>query len=140
MKSPPTTTMIGLLMGTTTLLISLTLTPTTAFTFLPTPVIVRHHPTTVSPSSVVVLEAGGFEWEDPTEKFDQEVDNPFKKTAEEDADNASMKIDPARLLGPRLQGSNVYFIGMMGSGKSAVGDTFAKRTFCVFGFVHYTDL
>jgi len=115
-------------MGTTTLLISLTLTPTTAFTLLPTtPLIVRHHPTTVSPSSVVVLEAGGFEWEDPTEKFDQEVDNPFKKTAEEDADNASMKIDPARLLGPRLQGSNVYFIGMMGSGKSAVGDTFAKR-------------
>ena len=42
--------------------------------------------TTVAPSksasfssSVVVLKAGGFEWEDPTdEKFDQGVDNPFK--------------------------------------------------------------
>jgi len=57
------------------------------------------------------------------------VDNPFKKNtelgAEENED--AMKIDPARLLGPRLQGSNVYFIGMMGSGKSAVGDNFAKR-------------
>merc|ERR1719469_677978 len=106
MKSPPTTTaMIGLLMGgITTLLISLT-TTTTAFTLLPTPVIVHHH----HPTTSIVLQAGGFEWEDPTEKFDQEVDNPFKKNtelgAEENED--AMKIDPARLLGPRLQGSNV---------------------------------
>ena len=47
-----------------------------------------------------------------------------------------MKIDPARLLGPRLQGSNLYFVGMMGSGKSAVGDIVA-RSECsdVFCFV-----
>merc|ERR1712071_506190 len=38
-----------------------------------------------------------------------------------------MKIDPARLLGPRLQGCNLYFIGMMGSGKTAVGDIVARR-------------
>lgn len=38
-----------------------------------------------------------------------------------------MKIDPARLLGPRLGGSNLYFIGMMGCGKSAVGDRVARR-------------
>ena len=39
--------------------------------------------------------------------------------------------DPARLLGPRLQGSNLYFIGLMGSGKSAVGDIVARSEFCV---------
>ena len=37
--------------------------------------------TTVAPSrsAIVVLKAGGFEWEDPTdEQFDQGVENPFK--------------------------------------------------------------
>ena len=38
-----------------------------------------------------------------------------------------IKIDPGRLLAPRLQGSNLYFVGMMGSGKSAVGDIVARR-------------
>lgn len=38
-----------------------------------------------------------------------------------------MKIDPARLLSPRLRGCNLYFIGMMGSGKSTVGDLVARR-------------
>jgi shikimate kinase len=75
------------------------------------------------------LLAGGFEWEDPTAAFDQGVENPFKNpdlitTSGGDGD---MKIDPARLLGPRLSGSNLYFIGMMGSGKSAVGNTLARR-------------
>lgn len=99
--------------------------------------------TTVAPSnvaafssSVVVLKAGGFEWEDPTdEQFDQGVDNPFKnpeltkaikKDGEGDDDEAKT-IDPARLLGPRLQGSNLYLVGMMGSGKSSVGDKLARR-------------
>ena len=99
--------------------------------------------TTVAPSksasfssSVVVLKAGGFEWEDPTdEKFDQGVDNPFKnpelikamKKDGGDDDDETKAIDPARLLGPRLQGSNLYLVGMMGSGKSSVGDKLARR-------------
>lgn len=75
------------------------------------------------------LQAGGFEWEDPTEAFDQGVDNPFKKDKDAlgEGGDGEMKIDPARLLGPRLQGSNLYFIGMMGCGKSAVGDIVARR-------------
>ena len=73
-----------------------------------------------------VLNAGGFEWEDPEEAFDQGVKNPFKNDSEEEED---LKIDPARLLGPRLQGCNLYFIGMMGSGKTAVGDVVARREF-----------
>jgi shikimate kinase len=32
-------------------------------------------------------------------------------------------------LGPRLNGANLYLVGMMGSGKSAVGDVVAKRKF-----------
>eukprot|EP00534_Pseudo-nitzschia_fraudulenta_P003292 CAMPEP_0201119108 /NCGR_PEP_ID=MMETSP0850-20130426/3295_1 /ASSEMBLY_ACC=CAM_ASM_000622 /TAXON_ID=183588 /ORGANISM="Pseudo-nitzschia fraudulenta, Strain WWA7" /LENGTH=301 /DNA_ID=CAMNT_0047384691 /DNA_START=171 /DNA_END=1073 /DNA_ORIENTATION=- len=87
-------------------------------------------------SSVIVLNAGGFEWEDPTdEQFDQGVDNPFKnpelmKSIKQDGgddDDDSKTIDPARLLGPRLQGSNLYLVGMMGSGKSSVGDKLARR-------------
>lgn len=74
------------------------------------------------------LYAGGFEWEDPEEAFDQGVENPFKKEGDADVeDSDGMKIDPARLLGPRLQGCNLYFIGMMGSGKTAVGEIVAKR-------------
>lgn len=76
------------------------------------------------------LLAGGFEWEDPTsDQADPGVDNPFKnpELLVEDGEEGSMKIDPARLLGPRLKGCNLYFIGMMGSGKSAVGDAVARR-------------
>ena len=110
------------------------------------------------------LSAGGFEWEDPVEQFDQGVENPFKNPeileAGGEGSEEGMKIDPARLLGPRLQGSNLYFIGMMGSGKSAVGDIVARsefpccfvgshtniyimcRTmyFCLFGFLHRRSL
>ncbi|KAL3922338.1 MAG: hypothetical protein SGILL_002260 [Bacillariaceae sp.] len=84
-------------------------------------------------SSTVKRFAGGFEWEDPTESFDQDIENPFKnpelminKNAD-DSDEEDMKIDPARLLGPRLNGANLYFIGMMGTGKSSVGDIVARR-------------
>jgi shikimate kinase len=88
-------------------------------------------PRTLTPLSTVpltptTLHAGGFEWEDPAEAFDQAVENPFKNPDLMKGDG-DMKIDPARLLGPRLQGSNLYFIGMMGSGKSAVGDVVARR-------------
>ena len=44
-------------------------------------------------------------------------------------DGEQSTIDPARLLGPRLNGSNLYLIGMMGSGKSAVGDIIARREY-----------
>jgi len=91
-----------------------------------------------------ILYAGGFEWEDPAEEFDQGVDNPYKNPElnllkdssvnDEDGigdgtggEKGPSKIDPARLLGPRLNGSNLYFVGMMGSGKSAVGDVVARR-------------
>ena len=85
--------------------------------------------TFLSPTTTTTtLQAGGFEWEDPAEAFDQGVENPFKNPELMKGDG-DMKIDPARLLGPRLQGSNLYFVGMMGSGKSAVGDVVAKRKF-----------
>lgn len=81
------------------------------------------------------MNAGGFEWEDPTDaQFDQGVDNPFKNPEVmknikdgEGGDGEDTTIDPARLLGPRLQGSNLYLVGMMGSGKSSVGDKLARR-------------
>lgn len=93
-------------------------------------VVVSTSTTTSSSSSSLsksstLLFAGGFEWEDPEEAFDQGVDNPFKNENVEEDDG--MKVDPARLLGPRLQGCNLYFIGMMGSGKTAVGEIVAKR-------------
>lgn len=121
--------MTGLLIGGTALLISTTRTSTTsAFTLLPTSSMLQRFPAKNSaPNSSPLLKAGGFEWEDPTESFDQEVDNPFKNPDITTDSVTDMKIDPARLLGPRLQGSNLYFIGMMGSGKTAVGDTVAKR-------------
>jgi shikimate kinase len=81
--------------------------------------------TTTQPS-LVVLHAGGFEWDDPTEAFDQGVENPFKNPGLMNSEEG-LKIDPARLLGPRLNGANLYLIGMMGSGKSSVGDIVARR-------------
>ncbi len=79
--------------------------------------------------STFTLQAGGFEWEDPSDAFDQGVDNPFKNPDLMKDAEGNMKVDPARLLGPRLQGSNLYFIGMMGSGKSAVGNVIARREY-----------
>mmetsp|Transcript_9728 Transcript_9728/g.19147 ORF Transcript_9728/g.19147 Transcript_9728/m.19147 type:complete len:290 (-) Transcript_9728:151-1020(-) len=105
-----------------------------AFSFAPTPL---HQPkyhayvTTRSTPPNRILSAGGFEWEDPTSDLaDPGVENPFKnpdllQPADDDSD--ALKIDPARLLSPRLRGCNVYFIGMMGSGKSAIGDALARR-------------
>jgi len=81
-------------------------------------------------TTATILQAGGFEWEDPAEAFDQGVENPFKnpELMKGTDGNGDMMIDPARLLGPR-QGTNLYFIGMMGSGKSAVGDVVARREY-----------
>jgi shikimate kinase len=93
----------------------------------------RGHAFTVGSSRFATttrIAAGGFEWEDPAEAFDQGVENPFKNpalTKGGDVEEEDMKIDPARLLGPRLGGSNLYLIGIMGSGKSAVGDKVARR-------------
>ena len=42
------------------------------------------------------LMAGGFEWEDPTEQFDQGVENPFKNPELMNGEEG-MKVDPARL-------------------------------------------
>jgi hypothetical protein len=86
------------------------------------------------PQVTTSLAAGGFEWEDPAEAFDQRVDNPFKKntdilttsSSDEDQDGL-LKVDPARLLSPRMNGSNLYFIGMMGTGKSSIGKIVARR-------------
>ena len=87
------------------------------------------------------LYAGGFNWEDPADVInDPGVENPFKNPSllEQSANDGGsdsdgggdvslLKVDPARLLSPRLQGCNLYLIGMMGSGKSAVGDALARR-------------
>jgi hypothetical protein len=73
-----------------------------------------------------IVSAGGFEWEDPTEAFDQGVENPYKKSSLMEGEGG-LKIDPARLLSPRMNGANLYLVGMMGSGKSAVGKIVAKR-------------
>jgi shikimate kinase len=122
---------------------------TAAFTVSPTQnhrattaFVVSPVPSALAPSTRYersILYAGGFEWEDPAEEFDQGVDNPYenpevsllKDTSKSSADGEegeeSAGIDPARLLGPRLNGSNLYFVGMMGSGKSAVGDVVARR-------------
>ena len=116
-----------------------TVSTTWAFTPLKTTTTTRTVTSTSTSSphqrtSVIVLNAGGFEWEDPTdEALDQGVDNPFKnpdllnKIEEGSDDDDKKTIDPARLLGARLQGSNLYLVGMMGSGKSAVGDKLARR-------------
>lgn len=90
---------------------------------------------TISTTPSTTLQAGGFEWEDPTDAFDQGVDNPFKNPDLMKDSEGNMKVDPARLLGPRLQGSNLYFIGMMGSGKSAVGDVMARREY-ILEYIH----
>jgi shikimate kinase len=74
------------------------------------------------------LSAGGFEWQDPNSDFaDPGVENPYKNPSLLNTDDNTLKVDPARLLSPRLRGCNIYLIGMMGSGKSAVGDAMARR-------------
>lgn len=85
----------------------------------------------VTPAQSVVTTrtcryAGGFEWEDPQQAFDQGVDNPFKNPSLMKGEEG-IKIDPARLLPPRLAGVNLYLVGLMGSGKSKVGDILARR-------------
>mmetsp|Transcript_9259 Transcript_9259/g.10170 ORF Transcript_9259/g.10170 Transcript_9259/m.10170 type:complete len:290 (+) Transcript_9259:178-1047(+) len=105
-----------------------TLSFTTCFNVLQQPVTTRR--SNINNFILKPLHAGGFEWEDPAEQFDQGVENPFKNldlAKGENKDGTEMKIDPARLLGPRLNGSNFYLVGMMGSGKSAVGDYIARR-------------
>lgn len=88
-------------------------------------------PTLPRRSSLVRINAGGFEWEDPGEVFDQGVENPFKNPDLMKGGEDGMQIDAARLLGPRLNGSNLYLVGMMGTGKSTVGDIIARREFLV---------
>ncbi len=113
---------------TSTIFLSLlTVQQTCAFTPSSFRPIIATHPTSATTVDVSTLYAGGFEWEDPAEAFDQGVENPFKNPDLMKGEDGEMKIDPARLLGPRLQGTNLYFVGMMGSGKSAVGDVVARR-------------
>ena len=93
--------------------------------------VIAFQPAIFSPSklrsiSTPILSAGGFEWEDPVEAFDEGVENPYKNPDLIKGDEG-FQIDPARLLSPRLNGANLYFVGMMGSGKSAVGKIVAKR-------------
>ena len=64
-------------------------------------------------SKTLRLFAGGFQWEDPVE-LDQGVENPFKNPNLLKDQDGNLKVDPARLLSPRLHGVNIYFIGMMG--------------------------
>lgn len=80
----------------------------------------------------LILYAGGFEWEDPIETISADsIDNPYKNPSllqqKSEGTDEPLVIDPARLLSPRLHGSNLYFIGMMGSGKSTIAQLIAKR-------------
>jgi len=108
-----------------------------SFTFVHSPIIKAQ--TTIKPtydhdyaivsetqhSRSTVLYAGGFQWEDPEDSSEPAIENPFKNEDLQSEDG--LKIDAARLLSPRLKGCNLYFVGMMGSGKSAVGDIVARR-------------
>lgn len=66
--------------------------------------------------STVVLSAGS------------DAENPFKSPDFlKSKDGAKADVDPGLLLSLRLNGCNLFFIGMMGCGKSAVGKTLARR-------------
>jgi len=117
--------MINLTIISTTLLLLLSST-TQAFVTLSTTSISEAAPAITLKPKLLLLNAGGFEWEDPQDSFDQGVENPYKNPSLMDGENG-LKVDPARLLEPRLSGTNLYFIGMMGSGKTAVGSALAKR-------------
>jgi len=69
---------------------------------------------TATRSTTIVFSARGFDIGNPF--------NPFKNPDILKNGDA----DPARLLAPRIRGCNLYLIGMMGSGKSAVGKTLAS--------------
>lgn len=119
------------------LVLSLALLFGSALSFAPPPSLFRnsHDAAIKSRSNPSALAAGGFEWEDPTsDQADPGVENPYKNPdllkpsdGGGDGDDATLLVDPARLLSPRLRGCNLYLVGMMGSGKSAVGDALARR-------------
>lgn len=68
----------------------------------------------------------GFEGVDENHKV---VENPFKNPEMHSGKIGEMKVDPARILGPRLNGVNLYFVGMMGSGKTSIAEVVARRTY-----------
>jgi shikimate kinase len=96
---------------------------------LPSHAFLTPHKLSSPPHKLSPLQAGGFEWEDPTSEYsDPGIENPYKNPALlSSPDSTELKIDAARLLSPRLRGCNIYLIGMMGCGKSAVGDAIARR-------------
>ena len=120
MTTPPVLLLLAFLVGS-------------VLSFSPSP-LYRQQYAVVKSVATPPLAAGGFEYEDPTsDQADPGVENPYKnpellnpQDGGSDDDN-TLKVDPARLLSPRLRGCNLYFIGMMGSGKSAVGDALARR-------------
>ena len=123
MTTPPVLLLLAFLVGS-------------VLSFSPSP-LYRQQNALVKSISTSPLAAGGFEYEDPTsDQADPGVENPYKNPellnpqdegGSGDDDANTLKVDPARLLSPRLRGCNVYFVGMMGSGKSAVGDALARR-------------
>ena len=62
---------------------------------------------------------GGFDYQPP----DSAPSNPYSSSS----DSAPATADAARLLAPRLGGTNLYLVGLMGSGKTAVGRELALR-------------
>ena len=63
---------------------------------------------------------GGFEYQPP----DSAPSNPYSSG---EKDGEPKTADAARLLAPRLGGTNLYLVGLMGSGKTAVGSSLALR-------------
>ena len=59
-------------------------------------------PSSVRSAPLLVREAGGFEWEDPTESFDQGVENPFK---------SKWKINNFAKLGFAVQNRKILHFG-----------------------------
>ncbi|GMH65858.1 hypothetical protein TrST_g225 [Triparma strigata] len=112
----------------TTILVSLLATHTSGFVIHPS--FVRPTFTTASrpavrstvSSPLQPLHVGGFDYQPD----DEIPSNPITAEKADDIEEG-FTPDPARLLSPRLGGTNLYLVGLMGSGKSAVGRELALR-------------
>ena len=86
-------------------------------------------PSHVRQSTFVVTEAGGFEWEDPTESFDQGVENPFKNEELMNSEDG-MKIDiPTSVSDATKAGTSSKDTEQLFSGEKLISERFAEVSF-----------